>query len=67
MNFEDSDPAAKWLKSELIAYASGNEFNPSDTISKEKLSQFIHTSVKKAAANTNFAFNANDKTATRKR
>ena len=67
MNFDETDPAANYLKSELIKYASGNEFNPKNYADREALSTFIHTSVKKAAANTNFAFNANDKTSTRKK
>lgn len=66
-NFDKEDSAARWLKSRLIEYASGEDFCPADTLTEKQLSEFINTKVKKAAANTNFAFNANDKTATRKK
>ena len=66
-NFDKADPAANWLKARLISYASGEDFCPADTLTEKQLTDFINTKVKKAASNTNFAFNANDKTATRKK
>lgn len=65
-NFNDSDPAARWLKAKLIQYAQSEMFIPRDKLSPEQLSALIHTPVKQAAVNSNLAFNPNDKTATRK-
>lgn len=66
LNLSDNDPAAQWLKGQLIAYAQSDAFDPQDYIDEQQLLALIKTNVKKAAANTNLAFNPNDKTATRK-
>lgn len=65
--FNENDPAANWLKSQLISYASSDEFNPKDNVDRHQLISFINSAVKKAASNTNLAFNPNDKTAIRKK
>lgn len=66
-NFDENDAAACWLKSRLVEYATGNEFNPKDKINAKQLLSLINTPIKKTAVNTNFAFNQNDKTAIRKK
>lgn len=66
-NFEDGEPASNWFKHQICSYAMSNEFNPCNEITIEQLIEFANTKVRKAAANTNFAFNANDKTAVRKK
>lgn len=66
-NFSETDPAALWMKEQLISYASSNAFDPKDNISKEQLSKLIRSQVGEVAGNKNFAFNANDKTAMRKK
>lgn len=66
-NFKEDDPAAVWLKARLIAYAESDAFAPQDTLDAEQFAALIHTPVKRAAANTNLAFNPNDKTAIRKK
>lgn len=65
--FSDSDPASVWLKDHLIAYANSNAFDPVNTIDKQQLYALAGSKVTKTAGNTNFAFNANDKTATRRK
>ena len=56
-----------YLKEKIIEYAAGESFAPENYIDKEALFSLIHTDVKKTAGNTNLAFNANDKTAVRKK
>lgn len=66
-DFKEDDPAAVWLKNQILSYALSDEFNPEDEISAEQLHKFAITKIRKAAANTNFAFNANDKATVRKK
>ena len=66
-NMKGSDPAAAWLKNEIIKYMQCDKFEPKDEISLETLREFANTRVIKTAANTNLAFNPNDKTAVRKK
>ena len=66
-NMKDSDPAASWLKSEILNYMNSEEFNPADTIAIENLRAFANTKIIKTAADINLAFNPNDKTAVRKK
>lgn len=67
MNFSDADPAAVWLKNQLIAYANSDAFDPDYTLTESDLLALINANVTAAAKNTNVAFNANDKTAIRKK
>jgi len=66
-NFKDKDPGAKWLKAKLVSYAQSEDFNPKDTLDEKQLYALINGKVKKAVANSNFAFNPNDKTSKRKK
>ena len=66
-NFTDGDPAAKWLKNSIIAYAASESFEPANTLDAEGLEALINGKVKKAASNTNLAANLNDKTMRRKK
>lgn len=61
MNFDKATPASAWLKEKIVSYASGSSFNPRTELSGEQLDKLIYTKVTKAQANTNFAFNLNDK------
>ena len=67
MNFLDTDPAARWLKNQLIAYANSDDFDPAYSLDENELLALINANVTAAAKNTNVAFNANDKTAIRKK
>ncbi len=67
LNFSDSDPAARWLKNRLIAYAGSEAFDPVNCIDKAQLYALAECEVTETAGNTNFAFNANDKTAMRRK
>ena len=65
-NFDDADPAAQWLKYEILKYMNSSDFKPKNNVSRKSLLKFLHSDIKYAAANKNFAFNQNDKTAVRK-
>lgn len=65
LNFKKKNPAATWLKEALIRYAESDTFRPKHEITIEQLRALASGKVKKVAANTNLAFNANDKTAVR--
>lgn len=60
--FNDSDPAARWLKNRIIEYVNSEEFDPLVEYNEEELGSFVYGQVIKAEANTNFAINPNDKT-----
>ncbi len=65
-NFDDANPAAQWLKYEILKYMNSSDFKPKNNVSRKSLLKFLHSDIKYAAANKNFAFNQNDKTAVRK-
>ena len=65
-DFKEGDVAAMWFKNQLISYASGEKFNPKDTITLHQLRTLMNVKIRKAAENTNLAFNLNDETAVRK-
>jgi hypothetical protein len=65
--FVDSDPAAQWLKAQLIRYTQSEAFDPVHTLDEAQLDALIHGTVTKAAENANRAFNPNDKAARRKK
>ncbi len=65
--FKDSDPAAAWLKNEMINYANSDLFDPAISVTCEQLHELLHPQVVMGAGNTNLAFNPNDKTAVRKK
>ena len=67
LNFADSDPAARWLKNHLIAYAQSDDFSPAHAVTEEQLMSLVHVNIVAAAKNANVAFNPNDKTAVRKK
>ena len=62
-DFKDSDPASKWLLSQIVSYVKSDEFKPRDYLDENGLRLLASRKVKKAEENKNFAFNANDKTA----
>ncbi len=66
LNFDSKDYGAEWFKAQLINYAKGNDFKPKHTIDEKQLYDLANCRVEKLQGNTNFAFNANDKTAVRK-
>jgi len=66
LNFSDTDPAARWLKAQLIHYALSKDFNPAHTLTEQQLDALLQARLIKAAANKNLAFNQNDKAAQRK-
>ncbi len=67
LNFSDSDPAACWLKNRLINYANSDDFAPVHTLDEKQLCALAENRTLQVAGNTNFALNANDKTAFRRK
>ncbi len=65
--FRESDPAAVWLKNEIIKYAMSEEFEPKNTIDGDDLHAIINREEVTVISNSNAAFNPNDKTAVRKK
>ncbi len=63
---KEDDPAAVWLKNEIIRYAAGDDFTPAITVTEAQLRELLHPKVVMGAENTNLAINPNDKTSTRK-
>ena len=61
--FNDCDPCANWLKSNIIKYVNSNMFEPEHTLSEGQLDSLMVKDFKKAIKNENMAFNPNDKTA----
>ncbi len=63
--FDSKDPAANYLKAQLINYMQSKAFTPTDVLSEEQLGALVHQEVTNVSGNTNFAVNPNDKTAVR--
>lgn len=66
LHFEDTDPAARWLKAALMKYAVSDAFEPVHKLDEEQLEILLEEKQVKVTKNTNFAMNLNDKTAIRK-
>ena len=66
-NFSENDPAAVWLKNEIIKYALSGDFAPNQAVGEDEIRALIHGKVSVGVGNTNFALNLNDKTAIRKK
>ena len=66
LRFDPNDPAANWLKGQLEAYMAQGDFIPAATLNEQQLRDLAKGKTKNIGANTNLAFNINDKTAVRK-
>ncbi len=60
MNLPESDLGAKYLKGEIINYATSDKFNPEITLNSEQFYKLTHAKPVVVIENTNEAFNAND-------
>ena len=60
-HFEDTDPAAVWLKNQLIRYAGSDDFAPKLMLSEAQLEILASAKTAAVTANTNVASNKNDK------
>ena len=58
--FGKGDPAAAWLKDRLVAYASGEKFEPAQGMTVEQLRAVINAPLVSGAKNSNRARNPND-------
>ena len=58
--FDDSDPAAMWLKNKLVSYVSSADFAPADSITVEQLQAVINAPLVSGEKNSNTARNPND-------
>ena len=66
-NFREDDPAACWLKKQLVDYANSEDFDPAHSISREAFHALLHRYVPTSEGNANFAFNPNDKASMKKK
>ena len=66
-HMEDADPAARWLKAELMKYACSDAFQPKYELNEEQLELLTEARKVEVTQNTNRAMNLNDKTAIRKK
>ncbi len=66
-NFDESDPCALWLKSEIIKYAKSGAFAPKNKAGESEIRALLSGKLDDGEANTNVAVNPNDKTAVRKK
>lgn len=63
LNFDPKDPAANWLRAQLIRYAASDAFMPGAYLDAQKLHLLMETTGQNAEQNRNFAANPNDKSA----
>ena len=59
-NFAESDPAARWLKDRLVAYAASDAFNPAQSLTSDQLHTVVSAPLLSGAADSNRARNPND-------
>ena len=58
--FHDTDPAAAWLKNQILKYISGNEFDPTAEYTEAQLDTLVFGDIMQAAENPNIELNPND-------
>ena len=58
--FADGDPAARWLKDRLVAYAASDAFSPAQGLTPDELHAVISAPLLSGAKNANCARNPND-------
>ena len=63
LHFDPNDPAANWLRAQLIRYAVSDAFMPGAYLDAQKLHLLMETTGQTAEQNRNFAANPNDKSA----
>jgi hypothetical protein len=62
LHLSDSDPAAVWLKNRILTYATGEDFNPAQTLTEAQFAALCKASPVVVSRNTNEAMNQNDVT-----
>ena len=58
--FDEADPAAKWLKERLVAYAASDAFNPAHSLTSDQLHAVVSAPLLSGAADSNRARNPHD-------
>ena len=56
----DDDPAAAWLREQVLAYAMCDDFCPAQTLSCEQFASLCTTAPLAESTNSNLAMNKND-------
>ena len=62
LNMAEGDPAAAWLRAEMLSYAAGDEFAPKQKLSIPELQRVCGAAMIDDGSDTNQAFNKNDVT-----
>jgi len=60
LHLTESDPAARWLKNRILAYAEGEQFQPVQSLTEMQFAALCKVSPVAAEKNTNEAMNKND-------
>ncbi|MBR5446761.1 MAG: hypothetical protein IKV57_11595, partial [Clostridia bacterium] len=60
LRLTESDPAARWLKNRILAYAAGEQFRPAQSLTEMQFAALCKASPVAAEKNTNEAMNKND-------
>ena len=63
LNLTSDDPAAAWLRSEILRYAASDDFTPEIRLTEAQLAQILSLEAPPTAGNDNAAMNKNDITA----
>ena len=63
LNFREDDPAARWLKAQILSYAESEQFTPAVTLTAEELRRICQVNVTAEHGDSNRAVNKNDITA----
>ena len=61
--FTEEDPAAVWLRNQILTYAASDEFCPGQTLSRKSFMEICHKDYEISDGNGNRAVNLNDITA----
>ena len=62
-NFNESDPAARWLKAHILSYVDSEKFMPKNSLTEDELKSLFASNPIFVEENTNMARNTNDITA----
>ncbi|MBE6595137.1 MAG: hypothetical protein E7644_05000 [Ruminococcaceae bacterium] len=60
LHLEESDPAARWLRAQILSYAASDRFTPAESLTVAQLAALCHTASIEADGNANEAANQND-------
>ena len=60
LHLGENDPAARWLRSQILSYAASDRFAPAESLTSAQLAALCHTASIETDGNANEAANQND-------